>query len=74
MVETYLRNDRKVDFLIGTGRVDRKNASGIPTLRSEEALKSGLHLYPYHLQATHEILEVDRLQRRLFCQKFIDRR
>ncbi|KAJ3646607.1 hypothetical protein Zmor_024188 [Zophobas morio] len=35
-------------------------------------LKSDLLLHPFHLQATHEILEVDKPQRRLFCPEFID--
>lgn len=35
-------------------------------------LRHDLHLYPYRLQATHEILPVDKPKRQEFCQRFID--
>lgn len=35
-------------------------------------LKNDLKLHPYRLQVTHEILPLDRPQRREFCQRFID--
>jgi len=35
-------------------------------------VKNDLHLYPYRVQVTQELLEVDRPLRQRFCQVFID--